>query len=163
MSTPDGTSRTESRNRGGWGRKAVVALGIVVGLAALAFGGLVYLVLQTSTEEVVAMRAEDINESKGTVLDEITRLGEAEARGTTLKINYTLTDDWAEKGIKRIVDRGGTEPTIEAMLELLSDHALGIACDERAELGRPELVVVMQYSDERGTPIYGAEASRERC
>ena len=163
MSTPDGTSRTESRNRGGWGRKAVVALGIVVALAALAFGGLVYLGLQTSTEEVVAMRAEEINESKGTVLDEITRLGEAEARGTTLKINYTLTDDWAEKLIKRMASKLGTEPKIERLLELLSDQILGDACGERAELGRAEIVVVMQYNDERGAPVYGAEASRESC
>ena len=153
------------KTRRGWSAKKIILTVLITGVVIV--GGFFAVGLLTPVETLVAMAAEEKNESKGEMLDPGTRFDEAVAEGGVLILRHTLIDGWydslkAEMGeeLKEVLGRALDR---EGALSLLKTGSLELACQERGLLGKPEARVQVEYRDQSGNMLYAGEARASTC
>ena len=161
--TNDNTNEAKAKGRRRW-KTIIIVLGTIVGtIVAIPVVFVIVIGLSTSTEELVTMRAEELNESRGVMVDSATRLYGASAQGTTLVVTYTLIDGWFEILFERVSEMLGENATPEQIEAIMEQGDKKKACEERDQLGGGEIAVVIEYRDERGATLSTTEANSTSC
>ena len=136
---------------------------IVVGALILVVGGTMVLGL-FAVEEQVAMKAEDLNEFRGSMVDANTRFDGAEANGTTLLSRYTILDRVLDGLSPQVRAHLPDAPTLEDLWLFVSEGALRDACTVRKEfVFSTDVVVVHEYRDERGAVVGDVRGDANNC